>query len=138
MLSEGDNYALRINSPFSTKFLLGRSWRGGALRRYLATAAWTAELKRSLRPEIEQEKSSRISGRSTLHFHGNEDKSKIKLETTRIKANKELPQILYIVPWKDFDVSGSEDYKIKLHDLFGDLYDPLLASSPTDLKESAP
>ena len=29
----------------------------------------------------------------------------IELETTTIKANKELPKILYIVPWKDVDQS---------------------------------
>lgn len=72
---------------------------------------------------------------AAVSVHASEDKSKIQLETTRIKANKELPQVLYIVPWKDFELSGSEDYKIKLHDLFGDLYDPLLASGPTDKKK---
>lgn len=57
---------------------------------------------------------------------GQEDK--IKLDTTRIKANKELPQILYIVPWKDFEVKKEDEHKLKLHDFFGELYQPVLPS----------
>ncbi|MGQ9424426.1 hypothetical protein ACXYTJ_00580 [Gilvimarinus sp. F26214L] len=57
----------------------------------------------------------------------------IELETTRIKANRELPQILYIVPWKDFEAPAGNDRKLKLHDFFGDLYDPLLGSEAEQL-----
>jgi len=58
---------------------------------------------------------------------------KIQLETTRIKANKELPQILYIVPWKDFKSTQGDDHKLRLHNFFGDLYDPVL---PSQLQEA--
>ena len=30
---------------------------------------------------------------------------RIELETTRIKGNQELPQILYVVPWKDMETT---------------------------------
>jgi len=52
----------------------------------------------------------------------------IELETTRIKANRELPQILYVVPWKDMESSEETDQKLVLHDFFGDLYEPVLPS----------
>jgi hypothetical protein len=51
---------------------------------------------------------------------------RIELETTRIKANQELPQILYVVPWKDMESSKEDDQKLVLHNFFGDLYDPVL------------
>lgn len=60
---------------------------------------------------------------------GHADEDKIELETTRIKANKELPQILYMVPWKDFETPKGKNQKLRLHDFFGGLYDPLLPSS---------
>lgn len=53
---------------------------------------------------------------------------KIELETTRIKANRELPQILYVVPWKDMESSDETAQKLILHDFFGDLYKPVLPS----------
>lgn len=51
----------------------------------------------------------------------------LKLETTIIKGNKEVPQILFIVPWRDTKNSNKkEEQKLILHSLFGDLFDPLL------------
>ena len=52
----------------------------------------------------------------------------IELQTTIIKANRDLPKILYIVPWKDISKSKSKkaDRKLVLHSLFGDLFDPVL------------
>ena len=50
----------------------------------------------------------------------------IELETTIIKGNKELPKILYIVPWKDMKTSKKAARKLELHSLFGDLFDPVL------------
>ena len=49
---------------------------------------------------------------------------RIVLEVTTIKGNEELPQILYIVPWKEIEQSKSEEQKLVLHSLFGDLFDP--------------
>jgi hypothetical protein len=51
---------------------------------------------------------------------------KIELETTTIKGNKELPKILYIVPWQDIKKSKKAERKLVLHSLFGDLFDPVL------------
>jgi hypothetical protein len=64
------------------------------------------------------------------------EKDRIELEVTRIKANQELPQILYVVPWKD--VSGNEqaEQKLVLHDFFGDLYDPVLPSLSSTQSDS--
>jgi hypothetical protein len=50
----------------------------------------------------------------------------IELETTIIKGNKELPKILYVVPWKDIKSSKKSERKLVLHSLFGNLFDPVL------------
>ena len=50
----------------------------------------------------------------------------IELRTTIIKGNKELPKILYVVPWKDIKRSKKAERKLVLHSLFGDLFDPVL------------
>ena len=50
----------------------------------------------------------------------------IELRTTVIKGNKELPKILYVVPWKDISKSKKTERKLVLHSLFGDLFDPVL------------
>lgn len=50
----------------------------------------------------------------------------IELRTTTIKGNKELPKILYVVPWKDIKRSKKAERKLVLHSLFGDLFDPVL------------
>lgn len=50
----------------------------------------------------------------------------IELRTTVIKGNKELPKILYVVPWKDINKSKQTERKLVLHSLFGDLFDPVL------------
>lgn len=63
---------------------------------------------------------------------------KIELEVTRIKANQELPQILYVVPWKDVSGSGESEQKLVLHDFFGDLYDPVLPSQIDKASEPIP
>ena len=49
---------------------------------------------------------------------------RIDLETTIIKGNTELPQILYVVPWKENKAKASNQQKLVLHSLFGDLLDP--------------
>ena len=50
----------------------------------------------------------------------------IELEITTIKGNKELPKILYLVPWKDIKQTIKAEQKLVLHSLFGDLFDPVL------------
>lgn len=50
---------------------------------------------------------------------------RLELETTFIKGNKELPQILYVVPWKDIKRSRKKEQQIVLYSLFGNLFDPV-------------
>jgi hypothetical protein len=52
-------------------------------------------------------------------------KDRLKLETTIIKGNKEMPQIVYIVPWKDLKEKNQQEQTLVLHSLFGDLFDPM-------------
>jgi len=49
----------------------------------------------------------------------------VELETTFIKGNKELPQVLYIVPWKDVKKEKGKKKILVLHSLFGDAFDPV-------------
>ena len=51
--------------------------------------------------------------------------NKIEIETTIIKGNKELPQILYVVPWKELKQDNQKEQTLVLHSLFGDLFDPV-------------
>lgn len=50
---------------------------------------------------------------------------RVELESIYIKGNKEFPQILYIVPWKDIKSKGHREQTLVLHSLFGDLFDPV-------------
>jgi len=54
----------------------------------------------------------------------------VELKTTFIKGNKELPQVLYIVPWKDVREEKGKEKTLVLHSLFGDAFDPV---TPEDL-----
>lgn len=51
--------------------------------------------------------------------------NKIELETTIIKGNRELPQILYVVPWKELKQDTQKEQTLVLYSLFGDLFDPV-------------
>ncbi len=51
---------------------------------------------------------------------------RIELKTTTIKSNKELPRVLYIVPWKDVKTTARPKQELVLHSLFGDLFDPVV------------
>ena len=57
---------------------------------------------------------------------------KIELKTTTIKGNKELPKILYLVPWQDAEDDELKSQKLMLHSLFTDLYEPLLPDAPAN------
>ena len=59
-----------------------------------------------------------------LSFNVNAE-DRLELETTFIKGNKELPQIIYIVPWKDIKSTRKKQQKIVLYSLFGDLFEPI-------------
>lgn len=58
---------------------------------------------------------------------------RVELDTTIIKGNTELPKILYVVPWKDLDGKSSNQQKLRLHSLFGDLFDPVSPTPPNEL-----
>lgn len=61
-------------------------------------------------------------------------KDRIELDTTTIRANSELPQILYVVPWSDTDVANKSQQKLVLHSLYGDFFDPVSPNQKQDRK----
>lgn len=63
-------------------------------------------------------------GISLSVFANNENNA----ETSSSEANQELPNILYVVPWKDSKNKKAANPKLVLHNLMGDLYEPQLAS----------
>lgn len=59
---------------------------------------------------------------------------KIELESIYVKGNKEFPQTLFVVPWKEVKAQGEDGQVLVLHSLFGDLFDPVYG----DLNGGAP
>lgn len=57
----------------------------------------------------------------------------IELDTTTIKGNTELPKYLYVVPWQDKEAKRDKDRTLRLHNLYGDLFDPVMPAN--DLQE---
>ncbi|TQV76404.1 hypothetical protein FLL45_00095 [Aliikangiella marina] len=59
-----------------------------------------------------------------------DNKDNIKLKTLTIQGNKELPKVLFIVPWQDpKKKKGSKSQqRLVLHSLYGDLFDPMKPS----------
>lgn len=55
-----------------------------------------------------------------------QENDEIELRITTIQGNKELPKILYIVPWKDVENAPKPQRQLVLHSLFGDLFEPVL------------
>ena len=64
----------------------------------------------------------------SLNIHAEDE---LELDTTFIKGNKELPQMMYVVPWQDMKSAKSKSGKqsLVLHSLFGDIFDPVLPDS---------
>jgi len=50
----------------------------------------------------------------------------IKMDTTTIKGNTELPKILYIVPWQEIKHSKKNEQEFIIHSLYGNLFNPIL------------
>lgn len=50
----------------------------------------------------------------------------LDLDTTTITGNTELPKSLYVVPWQDREIERDDEYRLSLHNLYGDLFDPRL------------
>ena len=63
---------------------------------------------------------------------------RVELESIFIKGNKEFPQILYIVPWKDMKATGNKEQTLILHSLFGDLFDPVYGELGNGGQQQAP
>ena len=51
-------------------------------------------------------------------------KDNLELEIVTIRGNREMPKVLYIVPWKRLK-NDSKGQKLVLHSLFEDAFDPL-------------
>lgn len=58
----------------------------------------------------------------------------LDLDTTFIKGNKELPQMMYVVPWQDMKSAKGQkaNQSLVLHSLFGDIFDPVLPTGSDD------
>src|SRR5690625_3522405 len=54
-----------------------------------------------------------------------EQVAKVEIDVTTIRTTKELPGLLYIVPWQEAEIAANtEQRKIVIHDLFGDFFSP--------------
>jgi len=50
----------------------------------------------------------------------------VMLDTAVIRANKELPKVMYMVPWQQQkEYRKTQRQRLKLHSLFGDTFDPV-------------
>lgn len=54
--------------------------------------------------------------------------SDVDEQTAAEDNNQALPNILYVVPWKDSKGTRKGKTKLVLHDLVGDMYEPQLAT----------
>ncbi len=50
----------------------------------------------------------------------------IKMNTTTIKGNTELPKILYIVPWQEIKHLKENEQQLIIHSLYDDLFNSRL------------
>jgi len=56
---------------------------------------------------------------------------RVELTTSFIKGNKELPQVLYIVPWQEVKKTTKKPKDMVLHSLYGDIFQPITAAELT-------
>ncbi len=57
---------------------------------------------------------------------------RVELKTSFIKGNKELPQVLYIVPWQEIKKATLKPENMVLHSLYGDIFQPVTTKSLQD------
>ena len=50
---------------------------------------------------------------------------RVELKTSFIKGNKELPQVLYIVPWQTIKQGKKKTTNMVLHSLYGNIFQPV-------------
>jgi len=55
----------------------------------------------------------------------------IQMDTTTIKANTELPKIIYIIPWQETKRFKNKEQLLVIHSLFGDLFEPSMPVKST-------
>lgn len=67
-----------------------------------------------------------ISACFSLNIGPMHAQERVELDTTVIKGNTELPKYLYVVPWQDRKSEKKVEQKLVLHNLYGDLFDPVL------------
>jgi len=60
-----------------------------------------------------------------------EPADRVELTTSFIKGNKELPQVLYIVPWQEVKKITKKPENMVLHSLYGDIFQPITAADLT-------
>jgi len=55
----------------------------------------------------------------------------MELDTLTIQGNKELPKVLFVVPWQEVKSKKGEreDQGLILHSLYGDIFDPVTPKS---------
>ncbi len=57
---------------------------------------------------------------------------RVELKTSFIKGNKELPQVLYIVPWQEIKKVTLKPENMVLHSLYSDIFQPVTTKSLQD------
>jgi hypothetical protein len=57
---------------------------------------------------------------------------RVELTTSFIKGNKELPQVLYIVPWQEVKKITKKPENMVLHSLYGNIFQPITSADLTD------
>jgi hypothetical protein len=60
-----------------------------------------------------------------------EPADRVELTTSFIKGNKELPQVLYIVPWQEVKKITKKPENMVLHSLYGDIFQPITSTKLT-------
>ncbi len=63
---------------------------------------------------------------SAIFYSTTQAEIEIKMDTTIIKGNTELPKILYIVPWREIKHSKQNEQQFVIHSLYDNLFDPSL------------
>lgn len=56
-----------------------------------------------------------------------ERRTKVEVDVTTIRTTKELPGLLYIVPWQEAEIAtNTGEREIVIHELFGDFFQPMV------------
>lgn len=62
-----------------------------------------------------------------------EPRTKVEIDVTTIRTTKELPGLLYIVPWQEAEIAANTgDREIVIHELFGDFFQPMVPATSSE------